>query len=68
MCFIGLTKAFDEVRLDDIIKSLIENNTPPNHQISNSLPILGGIRQGDSLSRSPFNILMDTIIDEVQKN
>ncbi|KAH1028339.1 hypothetical protein HUJ05_001700 [Dendroctonus ponderosae] len=44
-----------------IKEKVIEFNTPAY----TGIPVLGGIRQGDSLSPSLFNVLIDTIIEAV---
>lgn len=86
LCFVDLSKAFDNIRVSDvvnvltergagrkltnIIKDLNTNNKTkvktPTH-ISETVPITDGIRQGDSMSPTLFNLIMDKIIGKVKQ-
>lgn len=86
VCFVDFTKAFDRIRLSDVIRSLEKNNIDYKYQriikelytgtrtriktkegLSEVLQINAGIRQGDSLSPTLFNIIIDQIVEDVNR-
>ncbi|KAI4475403.1 hypothetical protein M0802_015162 [Mischocyttarus mexicanus] len=79
-------KAFDNVKLTDVLKILRQRNVDSNilaiikelnndnacyikanGNLSKSVQVADGIRQGDSLSLILFNVIIDKIINWVKK-
>lgn len=86
ICFVDFTKAFDRIKLDDVLKSLEKNKIDyklrrivkelytgnktrikTKKGLSEEVRMNIGIRQGDSLSPTLFNIVMDQVIKEVYR-
>ena len=59
LCFVELTKAFDRVRLANVIEFLRESEVPVQVVW---IILKNGVIQGDSLSPMLFNLIMEKII------